>query len=489
MTIQFNGIPAAFRTPGVFVEFDASRAVQGTPGQPHKILVMGQRLAAGTVAEGVAKQVLGSAQAEEFFGRGSQLANMVAAAKQANVITEMWAIALDDAGAGAAAAGKISITGTATENGTLQAYVAGVHVPVGVTSGDTNVVIAAALVAAINANSALEVTAAVNGINAYECDVTARHKGESGNDIDLRINYQIGEKTPAGITAVTITAMTGGTTNPDVATLITAIGDEQYNTIIMAWTDAANMTAIETELSNRWGPMLQNEGHVFIADSGTHAENTTFGNSRNSQFVTAIGMQNSPTPPWLMAATLGAVDAFEPDPARPRQTLPLPGIQPPAKEDRYTRAERDLHLNDGLSTFTVDNGGRVLIDRLITMYQTNAQAVPDTSYLDLTTMRTLAFLRFSLRSRISLRYPRSKLANNGTRTSDPTVVTPNDVRDEVIALFTEWEDKGLVENFDQFKDQLIVERNGSDPNRLDLLMSPDLVNQFRGFAGQIQFLL
>jgi hypothetical protein len=38
------------------------------------------------------------------------------------------------------------------------------------------------------------------------------------------------------------------------------------------------------------------------------------------------------------------------------------------------------------------------------------------------------------------------------------------------------EELGLVENFDQFKTDLVVERNASDPNRLDFLLPPDIIN-------------
>jgi phage tail sheath gpL-like len=48
---------------------------------------------------------------------------------------------------------------------------------------------------------------------------------------------------------------------------------------------------------------------------------------------------------------------------------------------------------------------------------------------------------------------------------------------------------GLVENIEQFKTDLIVERNVQDPNRLDFLLPPDLVNQFIVGAAQIQFRL
>ena len=109
---------------------------------------------------------------------------------------------------------------------------------------------------------------------------------------------------------------------------------------------------------------------------------------------------------------------------------------------------------------------------------------------DVTTMRTLSYLRYAVRTRIALRYPRHKLASDGTL-FDPgqAVVTPSSIKAELISLFRQWESAGLVEGFDQFKDDLIVERSTTDANRVDMRMSPDLMNQFRVFAGQVQFLL
>ncbi|MDP1534171.1 MAG: phage tail sheath C-terminal domain-containing protein, partial [Rubrivivax sp.] len=232
------------------------------------------------------------------------------------------------------------------------------------------------------------------------------------------------------------------------------------------------------------------EGHAFAAASGTHGTIGTLGDSRNSPHLTIMGAGKSPTPPWEWAAVVGAVDAFEPDPARPRQTLWLPGILPAAEADRYTRDERNLHLFDGIATHLVDAGGRVLIERLITTYKTNAFGVPDISYLDVETMRTLAYLRFSVRARIALKFPRHKLANDGTRFGPgQAIVTPLTIRAELLALFRQWEEAGLAEGFEQFKTDLIVERNGSDPNRVDAIIPPDVINQFRVFAGQVQFRL
>lgn len=489
MTISFNQIPVDIRTPGHYIEFDNTRAVQGLPAVQHRILVIGQRLSTGTVAQAVPTRILSAAQAEGAFGRGSMLRAMLKALKAANAYTECWAVALDDNAAGVAATGSLVLTGSPTESGTLALYVAGQPVQVAVASGAALATVATDLAAAINADTSLPVTAAAA---AGTVTLTARHKGECGNAIDLRLNYYMGERTPKGL-VVTITAMgaaTAGTGNPNLDTALAAIGDSQYHTVITPYTDAANLGKVEALLAARFGPMVQKEGHAFAAAAGTHAALSTLGDSRNSPHLTIMGAGKSPTPPWVWAAVAGAVDAYESDPARPRQTLVLPGVLPPAEPDRYTRDERNLHLHDGISTTTVDAGGQVLIERLITTYKTNAFGVEDISYLDIETLRTIAYLRFSVRARIALKFPRHKLASDGTRYgAGQAIVTPSVIRAELVALFAQWEQAGLAEGMEQFKRDLIVERSTTDPNRVDAVIPPDVVNQFRVFAAQVQFRL
>jgi phage tail sheath gpL-like len=104
-------------------------------------------------------------------------------------------------------------------------------------------------------------------------------------------------------------------------------------------------------------------------------------------------------------------------------------------------------------------------------------------------MLTLSFIRFDLRTHLLNRFPRHKLADDGTRFAPgQAVVTPGKIRAEIIAKFRQWEEIALVENADQFKSDLIVERNGTDPNRVDILMPPDLINQLRVTAAQVQFI-
>ena len=484
--ISFTSIPIGIRTPGSYIEFDNTRAVRGLPALSHRILVIGQKTALGTAPVLTPKRITSVAQAAADYGPGSMLAAMVAAVRAANTYTDCYAIALADNSEGTAAEGLLAIGGPATAGGTLNLYVAGVRVQVGIAAGQTQGQIATAIAAAITA-AKVPVNAVASGANVQ---LFAQHAGEAGNYIDIRLNYAFGEATPAGVTVLVATPMSGGTGNPDLTALIAAIGDEQYDTIILPYTDASSLAAIEAEMARRWGPMVQREGHVFAAVSGTVGDATTLGDSRNSPHVTIMHAGKSPTPPWIWAAVTGAVDAFEPDPARPRQTLPLPGCLAAKEADRPTREERNTLLGEGIATHTVDAGGIVRMERLVTTYQETPAGDPDVSYLDIETLRTLAYMRATTRLRMAAEYPRHKLADDGTAYAPgQAIVTPQEIRGTLLHLARDWETAGLLENFDVFREALIVERNATDRNRVDALIPPDVVNQFRVFAAAIQFIL
>ena len=163
---------------------------------------------------------------------------------------------------------------------------------------------------------------------------------------------------------------------------------------------------------------------------------------------------------------------------------------PPALGERFTRQERDLLLRDGISTFTVDQGGNVLVERVITTYQVNAAGIEDVSYLDLETKWTVDYMRFAFRARIGLRFPRHKLADDGTSFAPgQAIATPSVIKGELLDVARQLELAGILEGFDQFKRDLIVQRSQVDRNRVNAILPPDVVNQFRVFAAAVQFIL
>ncbi|MFS8930948.1 phage tail sheath C-terminal domain-containing protein [Cupriavidus taiwanensis] len=490
--ISFNQIPVNLLTPGAYVEFDNSKAVNGLVVMPNRILIIAQMLAAGTAAANVPFQADNLAGVQARCGRGSHAALMFEAMLRITDTIETWILPVADAGGGVAATGSVALAGTPTAGGTLNLYVAGQRVQVAVATTDTPTTVATALAAAINANADLPVTAtsAVGTVT-----LTARNKGALGNDVDLRLNYYpLSESTPPGLNA-TITAMAGGTGDPSIATAIAAMGETQYNTVLMGLSDAASMALIEAELDARWGPLRQNDGRVHTAVRGTVGSLNTYASTRNSPHVVAWSVEQggSPSPVWEHAAVWGAICAYYLggiDPARPVQTLVGTGLLPASAEKRFTRAERNNLLSYGMATYITNPGGQLAAERAVTMYTQNASGIVDPSYRDVETMYTLSYLRYSVRARITQVYPRHKLANDGTVfDAGQAVATPTMIRAELIALFRDWEEAGLVEDFDQFKADLQVVRSSTDANRVDVLLPPNLVNQFRVFAAQIQFRL
>ena len=487
--MSFNTIPIDLRSSGQYVEYNNSRAGQKLVGMPVKILLIGQKLAAGSVSPLTPTRVDNVTTAAGLVGKGSQLYAMVVALKAANTSIDTWLLALADDEAAQAASGGITFNAAAPVSGTFTLRIDGIRIRIAVTAGQTATAMAAALVAAINAVVALPVTAAsAAGVVTWTC----RWKGATGNAIDARVGYYVEEAPPAGLD-YTFTAMTGGTADPDVGDALAVVASDWYTDIVCPYADADNLTQLEADGTRRWGGTVMTDAHYYVGKHGTYGALASFGNARNSPNVTYIGGYNTPSSPWRWAAALAGICAFEAkqDPARPYQTLVLPRDQilAPPVADRFGLDAREQLLKDGISTWWGDDDGSIRLDNIITSYQRNAYGYEDTSYLQLETVKTLAFLRYSMRARIAQRFPRHKLASDSFELRPGQfVVRPKDIRHELIALAGDWQDAGLVESIEQFKSDLVVERDSNSVDRVNSIVPPDLVNQFRVFAARIDFI-
>ena len=487
MSVSFNQIPSAVRVPLAYVEFDNSKATSGTPSALHKVLMLGQKLPTGSAKAGEALRVQSYSHAKTLFGRGSMLAEMVRVFKAHNSTQDLWVLPLDDAESGAKAVGKIQLKGEASATGVLSLMIAGNNYKQSVTSGDTAETVAAKLQKLIAADGDVVVTSEVAGDTIT---VTARFAGECGNDIDIRCNYYTGEAFPDGMTAV-ITPMSGGSVNPDMATAIAGFGAEWWNYVINPFTDTESLNALRTELVNRWGPLKQIDGICFMAKRGSHAQVTTFAENRNDYLFSCMATNETPQPAYEWAAAYCAVSAasLNTDPAMPLQTLVM-DLLPPAKSVQWDWTARNTLLYSGVSTYSVNSGDQPQIETAITMYRKNAFGDNDESYLYVETIATLSYIRYAIRTRITSKYPRYKLANDGTRFAPgQKVVTPKIIRAELLALFTELEEKAIVEDYDSYQETLIVERDSDNTQRVNVLSNENTVNQFRIYAHAIQFVL
>ena len=492
MTIGFNQIPGSILVPLFYAEMDSSQANYGLGAK--RTLQIGQKLAAGAAVAGTPYLVATTDQAIALFGRGSMLARMHAKHRANDLFGEVWVIPLDDVNAGAAATGTITITGPATAVGVIDLYVAGQRVQVPVGSGDTAATIATATAVTINAAADLPVTAAAV---AAVVTVTCRWKGLTGNDITLQhafLGQAGGEVLPAGV-GLAYVAMSGGATNPPLAPAIAAMGDEEYDFVVHPYTDTTSLDAFRTEMSDsvgRWSFLRQVYGHAYTAQRGTLNALVTAGLLRNDPHHTIAGVDvDTPNPVWEYAAAYGARNAvfLSANVSRPTQSGDLNGLIPPRPGKRFTQTERQSLLNNRIATSYV-SGGLLKVERAITTYGLNASGQADASYRDSETLHQSSEFIRRMRSVLTGKYGRHSLADNGTPISAGAgVVTPAVLEGELDAEYLRMQNDGLVENFKAWQAARRVERDSGNPNRVNILLTPDYINQLRIIAAVNQFRL
>lgn len=468
--ISFDQIPASIRKPGKYFEFNTKLAVRTLPGNLQKTVIVAQMLSSGTATVNTVVEVFSDAQAALLYGRGSIAHLMVKAAIKAYPYLALSVVAVADAGAGVAATGSVAITGPASAPGVFTIKIGSERVDVAVASGDTATQIGAAVVAQIDQQPDLPVTATAN---LGTVTVTARHKGTLGNGIKLSHST-----TAPGVSAVT-TAMASGATDPDITTALTAIFSAGHNVVISAYNDQTNLTALRTHLDNTGGPLEQRGAVGIYGHVGSLANATTLAGTINSGRISGCLLPGTLSQACELAAAYGAVVASEEDPARPLNLLALTGIAAPEIPDRLGRVEQENALYNGVTPLEVGPGERVQIVRAITTYTQDPQGIDDISLLDLTTIRTLDYVRKACRERISLRFPREKLSAR----------TPPKVRSELLDVLLKLEELEIVEEVEANKDGLLVERDLQDPNRLNAKIPTDVVNGLHVFAGRIDLLL
>ena len=484
--------------PFIYVSFDPSQAAGTQPDFRTLIIAPAHAVPAGHVSAITAISSPAAASAEATFGKGSTVLRMAERYRAQDPIGGLSAIGVGDTTGAIARIAKFTVTAAAAKAGTIALYIGGRRVTVAVAAAATADTIAASIASAITDAAGMPFTAAAA---AGVVTLTAREKGAFANDIDIRDSYYAGEALPSGVTInYTAPASTAGAGDLDfdgTNSALDAIGEERFDLIVTPWLAAADITELKTWLYSRWGPLLQVDGVALQAVPKTYESFSALSTwakgatKLNNAAMLVIDRSTSPMPPdeWAAALAGAVAPAALEDPARPFQTLPLLGVLPAAAEDRRIVSESQALLKAGIATHSVDGAGTVRIQRLVTTYVENGGA-PDIAYRDLNTVLTLAYLRRDFRETFRRKFPRHKLAGDGTRVRDgQPVMTPRLGRTEAIARFGDWEDRGLVEDAAAFKKALVVQRNADDPDRLDFLLPPNLVNQLRIVGATVQFRL
>lgn len=483
--ISFDTIPSSIRKPGVYTEINTSLAVRALPANAQPTVIVAQRTSSGSVAAQTSATVFSDADAALYFGSGSTAHRMAKAALDANPYLDLDIVTADDAGGSAAAAGFFLFTGTAGAAGTITAAVDNKIQTIAIASGDTAATTSAALYTALSAfNTSIAVTVGITG-NCVK--FTAVNKGTCGNYVPVQQVIVGG----TGLLCNT-TVMASGATDPNIGSSATgvlgSIAAGGHKIMACQFTDSTNLALLKTYTDFVSNSMEQRPVIVVLGYTdlvGTLANVKTLGGTTLNHGRFTVGYLPSAATKTLEAsnyyigAAYAGTIASESDPARPLNSMKLTGIPAPAIDDRPTRTSQEDLLANGVTPLIVDSGENVVICRAISTYVTNSAGILDPSLLDITTIRTLDYVREATRTRLALRFPRNKLSSR----------TPSLVKAEVLDVLYQLEKLEILENVTGNEENVIVERDSQDMNRLNIRIPADVVNGLHVIAERIDLIL
>ncbi|WMD23100.1 phage tail sheath subtilisin-like domain-containing protein [Achromobacter seleniivolatilans] len=466
--IQLDQIPVSTLKPGAYFEFNTKLARSSLPTNLQRVLIYGQRLATGMTPALTTVDVFNDKDAAVYFGAGSIAHRMVINAIEANPNAQIAVIAVDDAAASQAAQGEVEITAAATGRGILKFFVGPESVDVAIETDMPAADMAAATAAAINANVELPVTATAT---AGKIKVEAKHKGEAGNQIKLAavVRYSTGATN-------TITAqLAGGLADPDLRPAYAAAFGSSYEIRVCPFATQEALLAFRDHLEELGSPLEQRDAIGVAGFPGTLAAATTVASAVNSSIITLAWYNKSKRTTGEIAAGYAAVMAGEEHPARPLNYLEIQGLDIIAQEDYPGRKEQENALHNGVTPLIVGPGNRVQIVRAISTYLVDAQNIPDDSSLDITVFRTLHYFRKACRQAVALRFPRELLSEK----------TPPKVRTLLLQISYQCEDLEILQNIDQYKDRLVVQKHPQNKGMAVASIPAPIVHGMHVFAGRI----
>lgn len=270
-----------------------------------------------------------------------------------------------------------------------------------------------------------------------------------------------------------------GDAEPDISAALASTAMGNFTLLVPAWFSQAALTALRTHI-NTYTDSIEQQSIIGVgAVVTTISAATALATALNSGAMTIGLLPGTTSSARQVASAYAAMIASEEDPARPLNTLALASIGLPPIASKLGRTEQETCLANGITPLEVGPGDQVQIVRAVSTYTKNETGASDVSLLDITTIRTLYYVRQACRDRIRLRFPRAKLSNK----------TPAAVRGELLDVLKKCEELEIVEEVDANAAGLVVERSPQGVDRLNASIPADVVNGLHVFAGRIDLLL
>jgi phage tail sheath gpL-like len=454
------------------------------------LILLGHGTSAGALNESEIAICNTVNDARRLAGAGSMLESMFIRARKNAPAQVIYLGRVADAGTAEVRTITVGTVPAAGGQGVVQ--IAGENISIDIAAGDSATAVAATLSAAINAyfnalsKKSLPYTATVS---TNVVTITARHKGAYATALDIYVPVLESVNALSGI--LTVAVGTAGAGVPDVSAILAAMGDDPYEAIICPFSDATNLALIDNFLIARWGYSQQLYGHAFYPFAGTDSEITTKGLARDTWHLSLWPIPASGgngTPAYeAVAAGISRILPFAGSGSDGRVSANQTGLVVSgllAPRDRLywpDYATRDSWLKNGVSAWSVDRTGNVLIDKIITQQQTT-NGVPDTALRDIQAVFQLTYALKFYRAKLAFEHSNKAIANDNPANL-PDIVTVKDIKATLVHASIDLARRGVIEFDGNVSSQITVTRNVDNPNRVDIVLPIDRVNPLDIMAG------
>lgn len=477
-------LDTSFKVPRAFIKVSLGVGARSPGSGAMKCLVVGSMTSAGSAAVSELKLIAGEEDAKTYFGAGSELHLAARAFFKANPIGVLYGVAVDDSTGGGVATKTFVFTGTATADGSVEAWINGERVAISVVTGDTATVVGDKLAAVINGRSDLPVTAAnVTGT----VTVSAKNKGTRFNWITTR-SLKTGA---AGITHTPTTGKTaGGTdTGANPTTQLDAVaGAERFHLIFSGFLDSTNLGKFKTSLTSLAQPITGKRGRWLACSPDTLANAITLSDGLNDPRGELIWMEAPDALPIEVAGAYAGAHTAKRSSDRAANTdgMALPSIKTRyAIADRPTISEQNTALNNGLTPIR-DEAGTAVSVRSVTNYHQDGSGNDDFTILDTHYVEVADFIGDAIEQGFSTTFAGFKLGVDGEDGAPPFpgVATPKSVKDWLVSILYTYEGR-LVVNVKALTPSIVVEADTNTPGRLNAEVPVDCIELFHQLGTNV----
>lgn len=380
------------------------------------------------------------------------------------------------------AEGKIEVTGTAVESGSIQVVIGGQKATVVIASGDDASAIYSKMKDAVSSNIAMPVTC-----NAEEDGLvlTSKAAGEVGNLVKTRVISSI-----TGLT-FSITELTGGVKDPDVTPALSAIG-EIWETAVLPCFDYKNNDRLDVCYlygKGRWDDFEKKPLLVFWGCTDDYETRTNVTDKRPDDFINALLTSvGSPELPYVVAAKYLVNDVLTTANDNPPQGYKgkAEGIEAGDDSLQENYNTRNASVGKGAST-NIKSGEVAELCDVITMYHPVSEGkYPSRRYVvDIIKLMNIVYNVRLIMEADDLKG--APLIEDETVTSNKSAIQPKTVKTWFLNLANSLADKAIIQDVKTTKDGMEVAIDSENPKRLNVVFPVKLSGNVEVTSTDIYF--